>query len=325
MLGTQVDGLGLPLSQLVLGTMTFGDTVDAAEAASMVDVAIDAGITVIDTANSYAGGASEEILGSILQRRRDSVLLATKAGMPHPDSGEHSPLSAKGLVRSVHGSLRRLQVDRIDLYYLHQPDRATPVEETMLAIADLMKQGTIGALGVSNFSAWQISELNHVADAIGTPRPVVAQQLYSLVARRIEDEYLEFARTTGLKTMVYNPLGGGLLTGKYEFASVPTGGRFGGSRLADLYRQRYWDPRLFDAVSALKTIADGAGMTLIELSLRWLVSNPDVDAILIGASRVDQLRSNILAAFTGPLPTDLVAACNEVGRELRGPMSNYNR
>jgi aryl-alcohol dehydrogenase-like predicted oxidoreductase len=295
--------------------MTFGDTVEAAMAASMVDVAIDAGITVIDTANGYAGGASEEILGSILQRRRDSVLLATKAGMPHPDSGEHSPLSAKGL----------LQVDRIDLLYLHQPDRATPVEETMLVIAELVRQGTIGALGVSNFAAWQIGELNHVADAIGTPRPVVAQQLYSLVARRIEDEYLEFARTTGLKTMIYNPLGGGLLTGRYEFADVPTGGRFGGSRLADLYRQRYWDPRLFDAVAALKTIAEGAGMTLVELSLRWLVSSPDVDAILIGASRVEQLRSNILAALTGALPADLVAACNEIGRELRGPMSNYNR
>ncbi len=322
---TQVHGLGLPLSQFVLGTMTFGDTVDAAEAASMVAAAVAAGVTVIDTANGYAGGASEEILGSILHRRRDSVLLASKAGMPHPDSGENSPLSAKGLRQSVHGSLSRLQVDRIDLFYLHQPDRAAPIEETMLTIADLVKEGTIGALGVSNFAAWQISELNHVADAIGTPRPVIAQQLYNLVARRIEDEYLEFARTNDLKTMVYNPLGGGLLTGKYEFSDVPTGGRFGGSRLADLYRQRYWDATLFDAVSALKAIADGAGMTLVELSLRWLVNNPDVDAILIGASRVDQLGSNINAALKGALPADILAACDEVGRELRGPMSNYNR
>ncbi len=325
MLGTQVEGLGLPLSQLVLGTMTFGDTVDAAGAASMVDAAIDAGITVIDTANGYSGGASEELLGPILQRRRDSVLLASKAGIPHPDAGEHSPLSTKGLLQSVHGSLRRLQVDRIDLFYLHQPDRATPVEETMLVIADLVRRGTIGALGISNFAAWQISALNHVADAIGTPRPVVAQQLYNLVARRIEEEYLEFARTTGLLTMVYNPLGGGLLTGKYEFADVPTGGRFGSSRLADLYKQRYWDPRLFDAISALKTIAHSAGITLVELSFRWLTSNPDVGAILIGASRVDQLQSNILAAQKGALPADIVDACNDVGRQLRGPMSNYNR
>lgn len=325
MFGTRVQGLDLPLSQSVLGTMTFGDTVDAAEAASIVAAAIDAGITVIDTANVYAGGASEEILGTILQGRRDSVLLATKAGIPHPDSGEHSPLSAEGLRQSVHGSLRRLQVDRIDLFYLHQPDRAAPFEETMLAVADLVTQGDIGALGVSNFAAWQISEINHVADAIGTPRPVVAQQLYNLVARRIEDEYLEFSRTTGLKTMVYNPLGGGLLTGKYEFSDAPTGGRFGGSQLAGLYRDRYWNARLFEAVSALKTIADGAGMTLIELSLRWLVSSADVDSVLIGVSRVDQLRSNLHAALKGALPTDIVAACDEVGRELRGPMSNYNR
>ncbi len=325
MLGTRVQGLELPLSQFVLGTMTFGDTVDAADATTIVAAAIDAGITVIDTANGYAGGASEEILGPILQGRRDSVLLATKAGIPHADSGVHSPLSAKGLRQSVHGSLRRLQVDRVDLFYLHQPDRATPVEETMLAIADLVKQGDIGALGVSNFAAWQISELNHVADAIGTPRPVIAQQLYNLVARRIEDEYLEFARTTGLKTMVYNPLGGGLLTGKYAFSDAPTGGRFGSSQLARIYRDRYWDAGLFKAVSALKAIADSAGMTLIELSLRWLASNPDVDSVLIGVSRVDQLRSNLHAALKGALPTDIVAACDEVGRELRGPMSNYNR
>lgn len=195
----------------------------------------------------------------------------------------------------------------------------------MLVIADLVRRGTIGALGISNFAAWQISALNHVADAIGTPRPVVAQQLYNLVARRIEEEYLEFARTTGLLTMVYNPLGGGLLTGKYEFADVPTGGRFGSSRLADLYKQRYWDPRLFDAISALKTIAHSAGITLVELSFRWLTSNPDVGAILIGASRVDQLQSNILAAQKGALPADIVDACNDVGRQLRGPMSNYNR
>ncbi|TFD12138.1 aldo/keto reductase [Cryobacterium sp. TMT4-10] len=322
---THVEGLELPLSHLVLGTMTFGDTVNAAAAASLVDAALDAGITVIDTANVYAGGSSEDILGSLIPKRRDSVLLATKAGMPHPDAGEHSPLSAAGLRRSVDGSLRRLRVERIDLFYLHQPDRATPLQETMGAIAELVRQGTIGALGVSNFAAWQICELNRVADAIGTPRPVVAQQLFNLVARRIEDEYLEFASTTGLLTMVYNPLGGGLLTGKHRFAEVPTEGRFGSSKLATMYRQRYWNPQLFDAIEALERIATGAGITLIELSLRWLMSKPDVGAILLGASGVEQLQSNISAAQNGPLSVDLIAACDDVGRILRGPMASYNR
>lgn len=325
MIGTRVEGLHLPISQLVLGTMAFGDTVDADGAASMVDAALDAGVTVIDTANGYAGGASEEILASLLPKRRNSFLLASKAGIPHPDAGGYPPLSAAGLHQSVHGSLRRLGVDRIDLFYLHQPDRATPVEETMGAIAELVQQGTIGALGVSNFAAWQISELNHVADAIGTPRPVVAQQLFNLVARRIEEEYVEFAATAGLLTMVYNPLGGGLLTGKHNFTEVPTEGRFGSSKLAEMYKKRYWDQRLFAAIDFLKEISNSTGITLVELSLRWLISQRAVGAILLGASRVEQLQSNIRVAQKGPLPAEIVAACDEVGKLLRGPMSSYNR
>ncbi|WP_104081275.1 aldo/keto reductase [Cryobacterium sp. Y11] len=325
MYGTHVVGIGLPISHVALGTMTFGDTVDAALAASLVDAALDAGITVIDTANVYAGGASEEILASLLPKRRESVLLASKAGMPNPDVGEHSPLSDAGLRLSVNGSLRRLGVERIDLFYLHQPDRTTPMEETMGAVAELVRQGTIGALGVSNFAAWQISELNHVADAIGTPRPVVAQQLYNLVARRIEEEYIEFAGATGLLTMVYNPLGGGLLTGSHRFADLPTEGRFGSSKLAEMYKQRYWDPQLFAAIDSLAKIADGAGITLIDLSLRWLMNRPGVGAILLGASRIEQLHFNILAAEKGPLAADVITACDAVGLTLRGPMANYNR
>lgn len=323
--GTLVEGLGLPISHMVLGTMAFGDTVGANEAASMVDAALDAGVTVIDTANGYAGGASEEILASLLPKRRNSFLLASKAGIPHPDAGGHPPLSAAGLSRSVHGSLRRMGVDRIDLFYLHQPDRATPMEETMGAIAELVEQGTIGALGVSNFAAWQISELNRVADAIGTPRPVVAQQLFNLVARRIEEEYVEFAATTGLLTMVYNPLGGGLLTGKHNFTEMPAEGRFGSSKLADMYKKRYWDKRLFAAIDLLKEISNSNGITLVELSLRWLISQRPVGAILLGASRVEQLQFNIRVAQEGPLPAEIVAACDDVGKMLRGPMSSYNR
>jgi aryl-alcohol dehydrogenase-like predicted oxidoreductase len=188
-----------------------------------------------------------------------------------------------------------------------------------------MRQGTIGALGVSNFSAWQIGEIDHVADQLGMPRPVIAQQIYNLLARRIEEEYLEFAHTTGLRTMVYNPLGGGLLTGKYDFAEVPSTGRFGESRLASVYQNRYWDPRLFEAIAALTAIADRAGMTLIEVSLRWLMSSAGVDAVLIGASRAEQLRANVRAASQGALPADVLAACDDVARELRGPMPAYNR
>ncbi|MFC3999067.1 aldo/keto reductase [Nocardiopsis sediminis] len=321
----RLPGIDTPLSPLVLGTMTFGDTVDADGAARMLDTALDAGVTGVDTANGYAGGASEEILRDLLPARRDRIVLATKAGIPHPDAGDHAPLSAPGLRASLEGSLRRLGTDRVDLFYLHQPDRATPLGETLGAVAELVAEGKIGALGVSNYAAWQIGELNHAADAAGAPRPVVAQQLYNLLARRIETEYAEFAATTGLHTMVYNPLGGGLLTGRHRFDEDPASGRFGDSRLAGMYRQRYWDPALFAAVASLSEIADGAGLALTDLSLRWLLSRPVVGSLLLGGSRVEHLSANLAAAAAGPLPADLVAACDEVGATLHGPMPAYNR
>ncbi|WP_427015916.1 aldo/keto reductase [Pseudarthrobacter sp. P1] len=322
---TALAGLRAPISPLVLGTMTFGDTVDAAGAAAMVDTALAAGITVIDTANGYAGGTSEEILAPLLRNAPETVLVATKAGMPHPDAAGHAPLSAAGLRLSLEGSLRRLQRESVDLFYLHQPDRATPLAETMDTLAQLRAEGRISAVGVSNFAAWQIGALNAAADAAGAPRPVAAQQLYNLVARRLDEEYAEFARTTSLHTMVYNPLGGGLLTGKHSFEAAPEGGRFQGSRLAEMYKERYWDQRLFAAIQTLGGIADAAGLPLVELSLRWLLSKPLVDSVLLGGSKAAQLQDNINAASRGPLPADLVAACDAVGLELRGPMPAYNR
>ncbi|MHA3024652.1 aldo/keto reductase [Mycobacterium sp. BMJ-28] len=315
----------LQLSPLILGTMTFGDTVDAAGAQEMLEVALDAGINHVDTANGYAGGQTERILGDLLKGRRDRVTLATKAGMPHPDAGEHSPLSAQGLRASVEGSLARLGTDHVELFYLHQPDRAAPLAETLTTVADLVHEGKIGALGVSNFAAWQIGEINHTADEVGAPRPVVAQQLYNLLARRIEDEYAEFASVTGLITMVYNPLGGGLLTGRHRFDADPADGRFGTSRLAQMYKQRYWNTAIFEAVEALSTIAEKAGIPLTELALRWLLSKPATGPILLGGSKVGHLQANIAVLGRGPLPADVIEACDDVGAALRGPMPNYNR
>ncbi|MBI5339674.1 MAG: aldo/keto reductase [Mycolicibacterium rufum] len=315
----------LDFGPLVLGTMTFGDTVDAAGAAAMVDAALAAGITHLDTANAYSAGAAETILADIVRRHRDRITVATKAGMPHPDAGSAALLSPEALRASVHGSLSRLRTDRIDLFYLHQPDRSTPLEETLEAIAELVGEGKIAALGVSNYAAWQIAEINHTADAVGAPRPVVAQQLYNLIARRIEEEYVEFAATAGLVTMVYNPLGGGLLTGKHTFETDPADGRFGDSRLAAMYKQRYWNTEIFTAVEQLAVIADKAGIPLTELALRWLISKPAAGPILLGGSKVEHLQSNIAAAAKGPLDADIVEACDDVGAALRGPMPSYNR
>ncbi|MCQ8835708.1 aldo/keto reductase [Streptomyces malaysiensis] len=323
--GVALPGTPVPLSRLVLGTMTFGDTVDRAGAAAMLDTALDAGVTGVDTANAYAGGTTETILAELLPGRRDRIVLATKAGMPHPDAGDHSPLSARGMRAALEGSLRRLGTDHVDLFYLHQPDRSTPLEETLGTVAEFLAEGKIRALGVSNYAAWQIAEITHTAERVGAPRPVVAQQLYNLLARRIEEEYREYAATSGLRTMVYNPLGGGLLTGRHTFEERPESGRFGDSRVAAMYRERYWDAGLFEAVRDLGRIADEASIPLTDLSLRWLLFRDGVDALLLGGSRIEHLRSNLDAATAGPLPGDVVAACDEVGARLRGPMPAYNR
>lgn len=315
----------LDLTRPVLGTMTFGDTVDERVAADMVDAALAAGITHIDTANGYAGGESERILSRVLRGRRDEVALATKAGIPHPDSGDHSPLSPAGLRASLDGSLARLGTDHVDLFYLHQPDRAVPLRDTLATVAEFVAEGKVRALGVSNYAAWQISEINHLADEVGAPRPIVAQQVYNLIARRIEDEYAEFAAVTGLVTMVYNPLGGGLLTGKHTFDADPAEGRFGDSRLAAMYKQRYWNAAVFDAIGDLATLAEKAGIPMTELALRWLVSKPAAGPILLGGSKVAHLQANIDAIAAGPLDADLVAECDDVGAAVRGAMPNYNR
>ncbi|WP_235999357.1 aldo/keto reductase [Qaidamihabitans albus] len=323
--GFRIPGVDVPVSGLVLGTMTFGDTVDADGAKRMLDMALEAGISAIDTANAYVGGWTEEILRPLLAGRRDRIVLASKAGMPHPDAGDESPLSAAGLRAAVEGSLRRLGVEYLDLLYLHQPDRSATLHDTLGEVAALVAEGKVRALGVSNYAAWQIVRLGAVADEVGAPRPAVAQQLHNLLARRLEEEYAEMALSSGLRTMVYNPLGGGLLAGRHRFDEQPRDGRFGESRLAEMYRRRYWNEQLFEAVTELGRIAGEAGVTLVELALRWLLSRPTTDAVLLGGSRPAHLESNIAYLARGPLAADVVEACDQVGARLRGPMPAYHR
>ena len=257
--GITVPNIPVPLSRLALGTMTFGDTVDASSAADMLDAALDAGITGVDTANGYAGGESERILAGLLPGRRDRIVLATKAGIPHPDQGDHAPLSAAGLRAALEGSLKRLGTDSVDLFYLHQPDRATPLPETLTTIAEFVAEGKIRALGVSNYAAWQIPN-SSVPPTSGSTTPVVAQQMHNLLARRIEEEYVEYAAVTGLRTMVYNPLGGGLLTGRH--ASNAPRNRAGSAtpRSPRCIAESYWDDASSPRWTELSTIAEAAGI-----------------------------------------------------------------
>jgi aryl-alcohol dehydrogenase-like predicted oxidoreductase len=309
---------------VILGTMTFGDTVDEATAAQIVAAALDAGVTWFDTANSYSDGLCEQIVGRILGARND-ITLATKVGQPQSELGTEHLLSAPNVRRSVEASLARLGRERVDLLYLHKPDRSTPLAETLSEVAALIRAGKVGQFGVSNFSAWQIAEIVATAREVGAPPPAISQQLYNLVARRLEEEYQEYAATTGLATAIYNPLAGGLLTGRYGLDSPAGHGRFGDARNAREYRARYWDERFFAAVDKLSVIAAGAGLPLAEFALRWTVGRPVVQSVLLGGSRVSHLRANLHALARGPLPQDAIDAADAVGAELRGPMPAYNR
>ncbi|MDM7887309.1 aldo/keto reductase [Curtobacterium sp. RHCJP20] len=320
-----IDIRGHRLAPAVLGTMTFGDSVDERTAGEVVDLFLAAGGTGIDTANGYAGGRSEEILGSVLAGRRDDVVLATKVGIPNPDAEGAAPLSAVAIDRCVRASLRRLGTSHVDVLYLHQPDRSTSVEETLTAVQALVDSGAVRTWGVSNFSAWQIAELRHAAERLGLGAPVLGQQVYSVIATRIDDEYAEYARSTGLATVVYNPLGGGLLTGKHRADEQPSEGRFGSSPLAGMYRTRYWNDDVFAVVEQLRTIAEGAGIPMAELALRWTIGRPVVDAVLIGGSRITNIAANLEALAAGALPGDVQQAVDDVAASLRGPMPAYNR
>lgn len=316
-------GVRIPMSRLVLGTMSFGDTADEAAFTEIFEAALAAGVNSVDTANGYAKGTTEGLIAPLVKKYRDQIVLATKAGMPHPDAGDNSPLSAKGLRASVEGSLRRLDVDQIDIFYLHQPDREAPIAETLETIAQLREEGKIDALGVSNYAAWQVMEVIRECDRLGMARPVLGQNVYNLVARRLEDEWFEFADTYSVTTMCYNPLAGGLLVRRPDNDAAPT--RFAGSVLADMYRKRYWTPELLQAITDLADLADEAGMPLVELAFRWMISTPGPGALLLGGDKVDQLKANIATLAKGPLDQELTDRCTAATNPIKGAMPAYNR
>lgn len=309
---------------VALGAMTFGAQVDEVEASRMVAACRDAGITMFDTSNNYAGGRSEEILGRLVRPFRDEILLATKGGSPVGQRADALPgLSRSAVTKSVDDSLRRLATDRIDVYYLHRPDRNTPVAETLETLADLVAEGKIRSYGQSNFAAWQVTEMIYLCRANGWPEPLISQQVYNLLARRIEAEYEECAVNFGLFSITYNPLAGGLLSGKHrrEVPAAPDS-RF----TKEYYRTRYWNKVHFVAVERLRTIAADAGLSLVQLAYRWVLSRELTDAVLIGASSLDQLRVNLDAVGGPALSEEVLAACDAVWVDLlHGAAVAYNR
>jgi aryl-alcohol dehydrogenase-like predicted oxidoreductase len=320
----QVSGTDLRIGRAVLGTMTFGTQLDEAEAAEVVHRARDLGVTMFDTANTYGDGRSEEILGRIVAPFRDEVQIASKVGSVRPSADPNERrLDRDSILRECEDSLRRLGVDHVDLYYLHVPDPRTPMAESLAACEELVRAGKVRHLAISNHAAWQVTDAIRLAEANGWPRVRASQPMYNLLARRLEDEYAACSQRFGLTDLVYNPLAGGLLTGKHRFDREPAAGtRF--DRKAN-YLDRYWNRAQFEALNRLQTIADDAGLTLIELAIRWLFSRPVVDGIIFGVSSLEHLEAN-LAAADGPAPDDeTLARIDEVWADLGGAAPRYNR
>jgi aryl-alcohol dehydrogenase-like predicted oxidoreductase len=306
---------------LALGAMNFGKRTDDDESQRIVRRAIERGIRVFDTANSYNAGESERVLGRALGRNRADVTLSTKAGLGL-SPGKPEGLSPHAMRGALEDSLERLGTDYVDIFYLHVPDRSTPLDETVLAMGELMAKGRVRAWGASNYAAWEMLEMAHVADAYRLARPVVAQALYNVLHRQLEVEYFAFARRYAIHTTAYNALAGGLLTGRHRFDEKPEKGtRFDGNRM---YQRRYWTRTMFDRQAQIEAVAQAEGCSLVELSYAWLASRADVDSILVGAATVEQLDA-AFDAVGRTLSDSARARIDELAREWLGTDTNYVR
>jgi len=314
---------GLMVSEVCLGTMLFGDQLGEAESTEIFHKAIDSGVNFIDTADVvYAKGKSEEIVGKLIKGGRQSVVLATKVGMAAGPGINDIGLSRKHIMDGIEGSLRRLGTDYIDLYYVHWWDEGTPIEETLGALDDIVKQGKVRYIGCSNFFAWQLCEALWVSELQNMARFSCIQSLYNLLSRDIETELLPLCNYEGVGVCVYNPLAGGLLTGKHQQDKPPAKGRFAHERMGSAYKGRYWTPGNFEAVDQLKKLAQTNGCSLPQLSLAWILGNEQVTATIVGASSVRQLEENLIATEI-QLSEGEQTACDEVWHQLRPPRYFY--
>jgi aryl-alcohol dehydrogenase-like predicted oxidoreductase len=312
----------LNVSRACFGTMTFGSQVDEAAAMRIVDRAIDAGVNFFDTANVYNGGVSETIVGKTLKGRRDKVILASKVRGKMGDGPDDSGLSRAAIHKAIDASLRRLGTDYLDLYYLHQPDYNVRIEESLAAMDELVRAGKVRYPACSNYAAWQMTQILSIADKQGYKPAVITQPMYNLLARGIEPEYVPMCKEFGVSMVVYNPLAGGLLTGKQSREAPIAGTRFDKN---DMYLNRYWYDAYFDAVQELAVIARNAGRSMVSLSLNWLLHHTATDCIILGASRIEQLEENLKTFDDGALSPETVAACDGVWAKLRGVTPQYNR
>jgi aryl-alcohol dehydrogenase-like predicted oxidoreductase len=285
---------GLKVSAVGLGCNNFGMRIDEKQTQAVVDAALDAGVTLFDTADIYGATKSEEFLGKALGKKRNKIVLATKFGMRHGDNEAKKGGSRRWIMRAVEDSLERLRTDHIDLYQFHAPDPETPIDETLRALDDLVSQGKIRYIGNSNFAGWQIADADWQARIVGQTRFVSAQNQYSLLERRVEHEVLPACERFGLGFLPFFPLASGLLSGKYKRGEAPPEG----TRLAA------WGPRgaqalsdkNFDKVEKLEAWAGERGHTILELAFAWLLGHPVVSSVIAGATSAEQVAANAATA-----------------------------
>ena len=310
---------------LTLGCMNFGGRTPEDESRRILGRALDAGLRVLDTANAYNEGESERVLGRALKALtpslRREVQVHTKVGFDRVN-GRPEGLSREAILRAVDGSLERLGVERIDVYYLHVPDRETPIEQSLAAMAELVRAGKIAEIAVSNYGSWEILEMFALCERLGAPRPRISQVIYNVLIRQIEIEYLRFATRYRVHTTVYNPLAGGLLGRNLDPAQAPPAG----SRFATnaLYSKRYWTNAMHHAASSLRQVAEKHGSTTVELAYGWLRTRPGVDSVLLGPGTVAHLDA-ALSAWEKPVPPELLVAADAIYDDLTGTNARYAR
>ncbi len=289
---------GVKVSPLCLGCMMFGGRTGLEESCAIIDRALDAGINFFDTANVYSRGRSEEVTGEALKRngKRSRVVLATKVhGTMADDDPNAQGTSRRHIIEQCDASLRRLQTDYIDLYQLHRPRPEIAIDETLRALDDLIRSGKVRYIGTSTFAAWQVVESLWTSKELVLNRFVCEQPPYNLLDRRIERELLPMARTYGIATIPWSPIGGGLLTGKYRRGeAAPTDSRYGGATLNELQRRRMQE-RVYDVTEALQPLADAKGVPMAQLALAWVLHQPGVTSPIIGPRTMEQLEDNLKA------------------------------
>jgi 1-deoxyxylulose-5-phosphate synthase len=315
-------GTDLKVSRLCLGTMTFGGQADETASRAMIDLALDQGINFFDTANVYNKGVSEEITGRAMRGRRDRFVLATKVRGVMGDGPDEKGLSRGAIFKQIDASLQRLGTDYVDIYYLHMQDHDVPIEETLEAMDAVVKAGKVRYPAVSNFGAWQIVEMRNIAERNGYKPVHVCQPMYNVTTRAIEAELLPMAKRYQVSTFCYNPLAGGLLTGKHTQQGPMEKSRFDGNKM---YLDRFWNHEQFEAVSELACAAAESGRSLVSIALNFILHHSAVTGIILGASQMRHLTANLAAAKEGPLDARTLEACEQAWRRMRGVVPEYIR